>query len=63
MSRRTPATMALEKAKKPFELLRYDYDPEAHLHTVLQNREDDDHIDDSSLKTLSSDLATTTRSS
>ena len=29
MSRRTPATMALEKAKKPFELLRYDYDPEA----------------------------------
>ncbi|UEM07022.1 Cys-tRNA(Pro) deacylase (plasmid) [Skermanella rosea] len=29
MSRRTPATMALEKAKKPFELLQYDYDPEA----------------------------------
>src|SRR3954447_9625874 len=29
VSKRTPATMALEKAGKPFELLRYEYDPDA----------------------------------
>ncbi|OWK47987.1 Xanthine permease XanP [Pseudomonas oleovorans subsp. oleovorans] len=33
-----------------------DYDPEAHLHTVLQNRPDDVASDDDSLKTLSRDL-------
>jgi Cys-tRNA(Pro)/Cys-tRNA(Cys) deacylase len=29
MGKRTPATTAMEKAKKPFELLEYDYDPDA----------------------------------
>lgn len=29
MSKRTPATTAMEKAKKPFELLEYAYDPDA----------------------------------
>ena len=29
MSKRTPATMALEKAGKRFELLTYEYDPDA----------------------------------
>lgn len=29
MAKRTPATMALQKAGKPFELLEYDYDPNA----------------------------------
>jgi xanthine permease XanP len=33
-----------------------DYDPEAHLHTVLQNRPEDAASDDSSLKPLSRDL-------
>ena len=38
------------------EVEEYDYDPEAHLHTVLQNRPDDVASDDDSLKTLSRDL-------
>ena len=29
VSKRTPATMVLEKAGKPFELLQYEYDPDA----------------------------------
>ncbi|MBC7907874.1 MAG: Cys-tRNA(Pro) deacylase [Rhodospirillaceae bacterium] len=29
MSKRTPATTAMEKAGKPFELLEYEYDPDA----------------------------------
>jgi Cys-tRNA(Pro)/Cys-tRNA(Cys) deacylase len=29
MSKRTPATAAMDKAKKPFDLLEYRYDPEA----------------------------------
>lgn len=29
MSRKTPATMAMDRAKKPYELLEYHYDPEA----------------------------------
>lgn len=29
MAKKTRATMALEKAKKPFEVLEYDYDPDA----------------------------------
>jgi len=29
MGKRTPATAAMEKAKKPFELLEYEYDPDA----------------------------------
>lgn len=29
MGKRTPATTAMEKAKKPFDLLEYDYDPDA----------------------------------
>lgn len=29
MSKRTPATTAMDKAKKPFELLEYAYDPDA----------------------------------
>ncbi|MCR6630988.1 MAG: Cys-tRNA(Pro) deacylase [Magnetospirillum sp.] len=29
MSKRTPATTAMDKAKKPFELLEYEYDPNA----------------------------------
>src|ERR687897_779875 len=29
VSKRTPATMVLEKAGKPFELLQYAYDPDA----------------------------------
>lgn len=29
MSKRTPATTAMEKAKKPFDLLEYAYDPDA----------------------------------
>jgi xanthine permease XanP len=39
-----------------------DYDPEAHLHTVLQNRQDDDSVDNS-LKTLSRDLTPDARTS
>lgn len=40
-----------------------DYDPEAHLHTVLQNRQGDDGVDDSNLKTLSRDLTPDPRTS
>ncbi|WP_419096306.1 nucleobase:cation symporter-2 family protein [Pseudomonas sp. UBA7530] len=40
-----------------------DYDPEAHLHTVLQNRQDDDSVDDGNLKTLSRDLTPDARTS
>jgi Cys-tRNA(Pro)/Cys-tRNA(Cys) deacylase len=29
MAKKTPATMALQKARKPFELLEYVYDPDA----------------------------------
>lgn len=29
MARKTPATTAMDKAKKPYELLEYDYDPDA----------------------------------
>ena len=39
-----------------------DYDPEAHLHTVLQNRQDDS-VDDSSLKSLGRDLTPDARTS
>jgi len=33
-----------------------DYEPESHLHTVLQNRQDNQAVDDSSPKTLSREL-------
>jgi ybaK/ebsC protein len=29
MSKRTPATTAMDKARKPYDLLEYDYDPDA----------------------------------
>jgi Cys-tRNA(Pro)/Cys-tRNA(Cys) deacylase len=29
MSRKTPATTAMDRAKKPYELLEYEYDPDA----------------------------------